>query len=550
MKLTRTIAFRLFLLIASLQTVILVVLTYATITIQQSNLMDHVRISALRLSDVIARSARHSMMLNRKEDVHEIISSVGREPGIEGIRLYNNVGEVIFGTSPEDIKTRVDMDAEACVSCHRRDGKAPLLGNGEQLTRTLTMPGGGRALGLITHIRNEPECASAACHAHPADRPILGVLDVKMSLAQVDHRLEEHKATLIILSVIATLAVALLSWAFIWLFVRRPVKQLMVGMEEVASGRLDHRVRARTNDELGQLARRFNQMTEDLAAARKELTEWSRTLEAKVNEKTRDLESAHKHMARVEKMASLGNLASSVAHELNNPMEGILTFARLLIKRLKKTALPPEELHACVADLTLVADEAQRCGDIVRNLLVFARHKGGAFQPAHIGPIVDRCLRLLRHHAELRSVVIRGTVAADDLLECDPNQIEQVLIAVVMNAIESMVPEPDGSSRGLLTVDAAPSDEVMVLRVSDAGMGMSEETKARLFEPFFSTKSEGKGVGLGLAIAYGIIQIHHGNIEVDSVPGQGSVFTITLPLRQPISGQQVSAATMTQGTGV
>jgi len=543
MKLARTIAFRLFLLIATLQTVILFFLAYGTISVQQSTLMDQLKTNLVRISDIIARSTRHSMMQNRKEDVHEIIASIGREPGIAGLRIYNKAGTVVFGTSSADVNTTVDRRAEVCVSCHGADGRARPTVEPAMLTRIFSGPDGVRSFGMVTPIRNEPECAGRDCHASPADMSILGVLDVQVSLAQVDRELAAGRNRLIALSVIAALAVGLISGAFIWMVVRRPVKRLMVGMDMVADGKLDHRLTPRTRDEIGQLARRFNDMTEDLAAARKELTEWSRTLEERVNEKTRALERAHRQMVTVEKMASLGNLASSVAHELNNPLEGILTFAKLLSKRISRMNLPPEELKSTVEDLALVADEAQRCGDIVKNLLVFARQKGGSFQPVPVGEIVDRCVRLLRHHAEMRNISIRQEVGNPDLVECDPHQIEQVLIALMMNAIEAMPANPSAGAGGRLDLSATPSGEVMVVRVRDTGTGMSEETLARIFEPFFTTKSEGKGVGLGLAIAYGIIERHRGTIEAESAPGRGTTFTMTLPLKQTTDASRPLAAT-------
>jgi two-component system, NtrC family, sensor kinase len=530
MKLTRTIAFRLFLLLALVQTIILFGLAYATMSVQQSSLMEHMRLSALRLSDVLARSMRYSMMLNRKEDLHEIVASVGREPGIVDIRVYNKSGEVVFGTQPGDLGKRVDMNAEACVSCHKGNGLDAPPANGEQLSRIFSLPGGQRVLGLITPIRNEPECANAACHAHPAEKTILGVLDVKMGLGQIDQRLDESRNRLLLISLLAVVATGIASGIFIWLVVRRPVKKLTLGMEMVADGHLDHRLEGGGRNELGQLARSFNRMTEDLSAARHELTEWSRTLEQKVTDKTADLERAHREMLRVEKLASLGNLASSVAHELNNPLEGILTFARLLIKRIRKTALPPEEIESYSSDLRLVADEAQRCGEIVKNLLVFARQKGGSFQETHLAGLIDRCVRLVGHHAQMRNVKLTSSVTAADACMCDPNQIEQVLLALLVNAIDAMggnVARPEG---GVVHLAVGAEAGNMVLRVSDNGIGMSEEIAAHVFEPFFTTKSEGKGVGLGLAIVYGIIQRHRGAIDVDSRPGRGTTFTITLPL--------------------
>jgi two-component system NtrC family sensor kinase len=540
MKLTRTIAFRLFLLIASIQTIILLALTYATVRVQQSNLMEQVVVSAHRVSEIIARSTRHSMLLNRQEEVQNIITSLRDQPGIEGIRIYNKLGAVIYGTVDQDLGTTVDVNAEACVSCHSGTLLEDPHPSGERFSRIFSKPEGPRVLGLITPIRNEAQCSNAACHAHPESKTILGVLDVKMSLAAVDQQLLASRDQLLFLSLASVLLVGMASGAFIWLFVRRPVKKLIIGMEMVSSGTLDHRLEVRTNDEIGQMARTFNDMSEDLAQARKEITAWSQTLEQKVREKTADLERAHKQMVHVEKMASLGQLASSVAHELNNPLEGILTFAKLLIKRVNKSSLPPAEMQPYCEDLKLIAEEAQRSGNIVKNLLVFSRQKGVSFHSVHLNAILERCNLLVNHHAKMNNVDLRISCTPDDVIECDPGQIQQLLIALMVNAIEAMSPVPGRPEGGILTVDARWSgkDDSLSIQVKDTGMGMSDEVKAHIFEPFFTTKSEGKGVGLGLAIAYGIVERHHGSIDVESTVGHGTLFTVTLPAKQP--GDQAS----------
>jgi len=544
MRLTQTVAFRLFLLIVSVQTIILAALTFATVRIQQSHLMENVILSATRVSDIIARSTRYSMLLNRKEDVHNIISSVGGEPGIEGIRIYNKQGEIVFATVPADIHASVDMNAEACVSCHAGQRLDQPRSQDPSLLRIFTKPGGSRVLGLITPIPNDQQCATADCHAHPETKTILGVLDVKMSLVQVDTRLAESRNKLVALSLGAVFLVSLISGGFIWIVVRKPVKRLVRGMEMVSSGQLHHRLEATSKDELGQLAATFNSMTSDLAKAREEITAWSSTLEDKVVEKTAALERAHRQMITVEKMASLGELASTVAHELNNPLEGILTFAKLLIKRIQKSTLPQPEVNAYHDDLKLVADEAQRCGTIVKNLLLFSRQKGGAFRRTQLKSIIDRCALLMNHHAQMHNVSLT-TVCADDLvLECEGNQIQQALIALMVNAVESM--SSGGIAGGTLRVLATGNAEHVMIRIVDSGVGITDEIKAHMFEPFFTTKPEGKGVGLGLAVVYGIVERHQGTMEVDSTPRCGATFIITLPIRQAGGGQDISV-TSSQG---
>jgi two-component system NtrC family sensor kinase len=535
MGFTRTVAFRLFLLIASVAAVVLFIFTFVAIRIQQEHLFEHVFVDADRLSNVITRSTRHSMLVNQKEDVQKIIGSIGGEPGIDGIRIYNKLGDVTFATVEADLHSRVDMSAEACVVCHPGDHLEDARPVGNQRSRIFRTASGERVLGLITPIRNEPACSNAACHAHPAEKTVLGVLDVKMSLARLDQELEESTSRLIVFSIGAVLALSLISGLFIRRVVHKPVHKLITGMKQVASGKLDQSITVEQSHEIGELARQFNSMTIELSRARTELTAWSDTLENKVKEKTKELELAQRQMIQVEKMASLGNLSASVAHELNNPLEGILTFARLLIKRIRKLPLPPEVTEDFTKDLTLVAEESQRCGSIVKNLLLFARKGSGKMETVRLRSILERCLALTSHHAKVNNVRMEIQCTEDLQLECNGNELEQVLLALSVNAIEAMCGTPADQAGGLLTISADESKPggPIAIRVRDTGIGMNDELKSHIFEPFFTTKSQGKGVGLGLSLVYGIVERHHGSIAVESAPGKGTTFTITMPARQP-----------------
>ncbi len=534
-RIIHTQAFRVFLLIAGIQAVFLGALAWAMITVHQSNLQEHVLLSGKRVTDLVIRSTEHSMIGNDKEEAQEIITAVGSEPGIEGIRIVNKDGQVIFATSQTEIGRRFSMREETCALCHDANGLVRPGAEQGHKYRIFTNSGGGRVLSLSTVIRNAPQCSNASCHAHPATKRVLGIMDTEMSLAEVDRSSQESRNQFITLSIIAVLVVALVSGGFIWWFVRRPARRLIEGMEHASTGSLDLRLEVRTHDELGQVAGAFNAMMEDLARARKEITEWSETLEAKVREKTADLERAHKRMVAVEKLASLGNLSASVAHEINNPLEGILTFAKLSIRRIQRLHLPPETAGTLCADLQLVAEEAQRCGAIVKNLLVFSRQTPAMFQTAAISSIINRCALLVKHYAEQNSVTLVIRHTPDDTLICDPGQIQQVLMVLMVNGIEAISARPAPSSGGELSVESivAADGESVIVRVADAGIGIPDDILGNIFEPFFTTKTEGKGVGLGLSIAYGIVQRHRGTIEVESVQGQGSVFTLMLPRTQP-----------------
>jgi two-component system, NtrC family, sensor kinase len=536
---TQTLAFRLFVLIAGIQMIVMTALAFATISIHSSHLRDHVLMSAVRISDLMVRSTRHSMLRNDKGEMQEILRAIGDEPGIHGLRIMNKDGRVIFAADTAELHLRVTKQDAVCKTCHRGDSirQGPYWPGDTYDIQT--QADGQRTLRLVTPILNEPSCTSVRCHAHEADKSVLGILDVRMSMAVMDASLAESRNQFLALAAAGVLVVAFVSGGFLWWFVRRPVRFLIDGMETVTAGNLDKRLPVRSADELGQLAETFNEMTEELTRARAEITEWSGTLEVKVQEKTADLERIHRRMLSVEKMASLGNLAASVAHEINNPLEGILTFAKLSIKRLQRLALPPEERTSLCDDLQLVADEAQRCGSIVKNMLLFARPQPAAFDTVALGTILERCRMLVQHYAEMHNVEISVVSSPDDEISCDPGQIQQVVMVLMINGIEAIALASPRPATAFLSVDArpVPGKELMRIRVADTGIGMTEEVRTRIFEPFFTTKTDGRSVGLGLAIAYGIIGRHHGSIEVETAPGAGSTFTVLLPRRQPSASE-------------
>ncbi len=514
--------------------IVMVALALATISIHSSHLRENVLVSAVRISDLMVRSTTHSMLKNDKGEMQEILRAIGDEPGIHGLRIMNKEGRVVFAADTTELHSTVPMGDKVCRTCHEGTTVRPGPYDHRDDYDIVTRADGERILTLVTPIMNDASCWTAACHAHAEGTRVLGILDVRMSMSDMDASLAESRNQFIALSVAAVLAIAFVSGGFLWWFVRRPVRTLIDGMETVTAGNLDKRLPIHSADELGQLAGAFNAMTEELARARQEITEWSGTLEAKIREKTADLERIHRSMLSVEKMASLGNLAASVAHEINNPLEGILTFAKLSIKRLQRLDLPREQVEGLIGDLQLVADEAQRCGSIVKNMLVFARPQRATLEPVALGTILERCRMLVQHYAEMHNVEIAVATSKDDALVCDPGQIQQVLMVLMINGIEAIALASPRPASALISVEARPDPDgdMMRIRVADTGIGMTDDVRARIFEPFFTTKADGRGVGLGLAIAYGIIGRHHGTIEVDTAPGTGSTFTVLLPRRQ------------------
>jgi two-component system NtrC family sensor kinase len=322
------------------------------------------------------------------------------------------------------------------------------------------------------------------------------------------------------------LIVAVLSWLFVWREVGKPIQALEKGTEHLSQGELGYQIEAQSQDEVGDLARSFNGMSLQLRAANEEIVTWAKTLEDRVDEKTKELRSAHDHMLHVEKMASLGKMAAVVAHEVNNPLSGILTYAKLLRKWVESGQAGHDKREEAMQCLELIATESRRCGDLIKNLLSLSRTAPMNVQSTDLHAVMDRCLMLVRHQLDLGGIELQLNIAKDlPRVPCDPAQIEQVLIALIMNAIDAM---PRG---GNLWLDARLSDDEseIEIQVRDDGAGIAPDILPHIFEPFLTTKESGHGVGLGLAISRGIVERHNGRIEAKSELGRGTTFNISLP---------------------
>jgi two-component system NtrC family sensor kinase len=246
-----------------------------------------------------------------------------------------------------------------------------------------------------------------------------------------------------------------------------------------------------------------------------------------VQERTAELEEAQAQLLQSEKLASLGKLAASVAHEINNPIMGILTFIRTFQGWVKNVDFPAEKNQEFRQDLTIMGKETMRISKIVRSLLAFARRSKLDRQEVQINELLSQCVELLDHQLSLQDVDIVLDLS-DDLpqIRVDGGQIQQAIMNLLINASEAM------SGGGTLTLGSRITEDgkSVSIRVADTGSGIPEEVMGKLFDPFFTTKEPGKGTGLGLPVSYGIVRRHGGTIDVTSPPGEGAEFEIVLPI--------------------
>jgi two-component system, NtrC family, sensor kinase len=509
-NITSSLGFRLFFLLLLLSAIVFVFLTTFIIRANTENIMEEMILSAKRTNELVLRSVHYSMLLNRKEDVAQIFNSIRNAPGIESIRFYDKKGTIRFSTSNEEIGQMVDLKAEQCIVCHSSEEPLEHIPDAMR-PRIFTSPEGHGVLAVIKSVRNEPACAAPGCHPPPSERKILGVLDSKFSLAQVDHAIRTNRNQMIFYSIGAILIIELFAGLFIMRMVHKRVVQLAEGPRKVKQGNLDFSIQVKGNDEIADLAHSFNSMVASLKRAEAENAELS------------------KKMIHVAKMASMGKLAASVAHEINNPLGGILTYAKLLSRQIGAGPMTEKEREIALEQLDVVINEIKRCGNIVKNLLHFSRSPEFLMENVDIHHLIGKSLFITNHHFEMNNIhTLTHLEAEDSFLTGNANQIQQALIALFINAVEAM---GKGGRLTVRTEDVFGSDSICI-RVEDTGKGIPEEIRSSIFEPFFTTKEGGNSIGLGLSVVYGIVMSHQGKIEVESKPGRGTAFILTLPRKR------------------
>ncbi len=482
---------------------------------------------AAQLSEVVIKSTRFAMLQNQPEHVNQIIQDVGNQKDIDRVRILSKNGKVIHSTVTAEIGEMVDQEAEACLACHQ-DEKSKLASPMFGRPRFFTTPDGERMLGTTAVIRNEPTCSNASCHAHPANQAVLGVLDIVYPLSHINKMIRKNTVSIVVLALGFISFAAILVSLLVQRAVYRPLGDLKDCAARLADGDLDQQIPVRSGDEFGNLAESFNRVTKALRKSRDELQEWGHTLEQKVAEATRELQLAQAEAARGEKLASVGLLAAGIAHELNNPLTGVLTFSHLVRKQMPDGSPEAE-------DLDLVIRETKRCATIIRRLLDFAREKTPEKKYSNLNVLVEQTTELIGQSAQIADIEI--ILDLDETLPpvwIDEDLVKQVLMNLLVNAQHAI--ETDGSItiRTRISPGSDDGDEksgpMAEITIIDTGCGIPEENLQRIFDPFFTTKSVGKGTGLGLSVSHGTIAAHGGTIEVNSTVGVGTEFRIYLPL--------------------
>ena len=315
--------------------------------------------------------------------------------------------------------------------------------------------------------------------------------------------------------------IVVLLYFFITSGITRPLREMAAATGKIADGDLSVELSSKSKDEIGQLAQSFNYMLVRLKQARKELEDYGRVLEDKVEERTQQLTKIQDHLIQSEKMASMGQLAASIAHEVNNPLSGALIYNQLIAKKITRGDFNRE---AILDYLSKMEHELSRSTKLIRSLLDFGVQTEPKIKEVNVNEVLNRALELGIHAGSKENTRVEKDLQSLPTFMVDPDQLEQVFVNLIMNALQAM---PAG---GKLTLRTFLENRELKIAVQDTGCGIPPENLSKIFTPFFSTKKEVKGVGLGLSVAYGIIQGLKGRIEVESKVGEGTTFTVCLPI--------------------
>lgn len=496
----------------------------------RNHLLSYVRGSTTKTADLVRLATHDGMLLNRPDIVQATLKNLVSGPAVSAIRVYDKRGTIVMSANEEEIGQAVQLDSTVCQSCHAK-GQIADAALVEKSALTV-VPKGPEPLRHLSVIQNEQTCARRDCHESLDKTRILGVLDVEVSMQPLENAIRETRNQMLWITAGLIAAMGVVLGAFVRRVVHRPIARLREGTRQIAAGHLDTRISVPGEHELARLGTAFNQMAEDLAAARREVTNWSQTLEERVVEKTAELQRAQRQVLHMEKMSSLGKLSATVAHELNNPISGMLNYTRLIQRVLTGQTMDEPVRRELDGYLSVLQHECARCGSIVQNLLVFARRSGADMAPIDVNDIVDRSLMLVRHHLEIAGIRWRTErFDGDSQMIADPGQLQQALVALLVNAVEAI--RDTGDRDGEIAVRVDGDADFITIHVADSGPGIPTAVLPQIFEPFFSTKDKESGVGLGLAVVYGIVQRHGGTIDVDTEPGRGTTFNLRLPRRPP-----------------
>jgi two-component system NtrC family sensor kinase len=491
--------------------------------------------SGNNIGSIVEGALYHSMLTNDKGALQSTLDIINTMSGIDQVNMYDNRDSLAYSTISFDTSCQSDPN---CKECHPNistmfpplEKSYRIIDPESECCMNKDNQGDGhRHLLIRSPILNEKSCYLSSCHAHSEDEEVLGSLIIKIPLKDLDIAVQESSTNFFLLATLTTVLLVFFLILFTRKKIKNPLNSIILASEAVSKGDKSKRLEIKPGllDDMRMVSHAFNNMLDNLNAANKELENWSHQLEYKVQKKSEELSEIQNELIHVERIASLGKLSSSVAHEINNPLSGVLTYTKLVQKQLSKLELDGKVNESIFKYLKVIESETKRCGDIVKGLLDFSRKDQQNLENKHLHQILKETYDLMAHQMKMADINFYTDFAAEnDLIYCSDNQIKQACVAILVNASEAVTENGE-----IIMRTSNPDNDTIRLDISDNGVGIAPQDIKHIFEPFFSAKRKASGIGLGLAIVHGIVQSHKGRIEVDSELGKRTTMSIILPLK-------------------
>ncbi len=501
-------------------------------SVYEQNLNTVIRQNGNNVGSIVEGSLYHSMLENDKSTLQGTLDIINTMSGIDDVNMYDSRDSLVYSSFSSDTTAHSNPN---CISCHQNIQE--MFPKKEKSYRIIDIKSEcsmnqndniHRHLLIRSPILNEKSCYTSLCHAHPESEEVLGSLIIKLPLYDLDNAVEKSSSKFYLLATITTLLLVFILILFTRKKIKDPLNDIVKASIAVANGNNNTRLEIRPNqlDDMRMVSEAFNDMLDNLQSATEELQNWSQQLEYKVQKKSEELGAAQNELIHIERIASLGKLSSSVAHEINNPLSGILIYTKLIYKQLSDPELYASKRESMLKHLKLIENETKRCGEIVKGLLDFSRKEQEDFESRHLHKILQETYDLMTHPIKIANInFLTDFKAKSDLIFCSPNQIKQACVAIIVNASEAVLENGE-----IIISTMNPDADSVRIDLSDNGIGIPEDDITHVFEPFFSTKQDTSGIGLGLAIVHGIVKSHNGRLEVKSELGKGTTISIILPL--------------------
>ncbi len=491
----RSLTVKLIASVAIVITIAIGICTYIIVKNQTNHLRERATLNGVYISHLIYQHIRQVMLVGNREEINDFFYDIGSSWEVQRVFFFDEQGNIVFSSEQRDIGRRVDDFHRQVFQRNEAPIKYDLITGQKLLT-------------VVETIRNEGECQQ--CHG--TGRAVLGALGIDISLVAAESEIARNRNWIILFSFILLVLISAVISALVIILVKRPTKKLIETMTEVEHGNLSARVTVKSRDELGVLSESFNSMISSLEQLGTEL------------------QIQHEQqIQRMEKMASLGELSSSIAHEIKNPLAGISAAIQVLSSELKL-----EETHGEV--VTEITQQLKRMDKNIKDLLSFARPAEPKFMVSDLHDVIHRAKFYIKQRAEKQNVRIEEDLEPEiPNILIDPQQMQQVFLNVMLNAVQAM---PEGGYLSLASRLAGNSGnnngKEVEISITDTGVGIPPDQLNKIFKPFFTTKY--RGTGLGLSISRTIVEKHGGKLIVESEKGRGTRISIALPMREEQNG--------------